>query len=140
MPDFPFDTRCIYLHKGVFTWRRGNKKGIGGTKATAAGATARRDDQNPYPDNRFTPKIDDATAFLLTAQSPDDATEALNRREQNVALLDDSLVARVLRVRAVRLDDAVHAVDRAVEPPSGDEATQVPALPVSEWEIRKGEM
>lgn len=45
--------------------------------------------------------------------------------EEEVAVLDHRLVLPVLAVGPVRLDDAAHAVDLAVQPARGDEARQL---------------
>lgn len=45
--------------------------------------------------------------------------------EEEVALLNDLLVLGVLAVPAVGLDDAIHLVDRAIEPTGRDEPREV---------------
>lgn len=61
--------------------------------------------------------------------SADDPTEPLHRRQHNVSLLNHCLVERVLApvlaLLPVRLDDSVHSVDRAAQPPCGNEPRQI---------------
>jgi hypothetical protein len=46
----------------------------------------------------------------------DDSTKLLNSVQQNISLLDDSLVLRILIVWSVRLDNAVDFINYAVQP------------------------
>ena len=52
-------------------------------------------------------------------------TQPLHRAQQQVALPHDGVVLRLLHGWPVRLDDAVHLVDRAVEAAGGDEAGEL---------------
>ena len=58
--------------------------------------------------------------------STNNATQPLYAGEDSVTLLDDSGIASVFGVGAVRLDGPVDAVDRAGQPAGGDEAREVP--------------
>jgi hypothetical protein len=51
----------------------------------------------------------------------DDSTKLLNSVQQNISLLDDSLVLRILIIWSVRLDDAVDFINDAVQPSIGNE-------------------
>ena len=51
--------------------------------------------------------------------------QPLHGIQEDIALTDDRLVLRVLERRPVRLHDAVHLVDRAVQPARRDEPRQL---------------
>ena len=56
----------------------------------------------------------------------DDSRQFLDSVEQDVALLYDGLILRILRVWSVRHDDSTNLVDLAVEPPIGNQPAQLP--------------
>lgn len=61
----------------------------------------------------------------MTSLDVNDTAEFLNSVEEHIAVLDARLVLVVLGVGAVRLHDAVHLIDLAVQSTGGDEARQL---------------
>jgi hypothetical protein len=64
----------------------------------------------------------------LASSQPHRLSVLLQLRNKCISLLDDVVVLLVLVVRAICLDDALHAVNRAGNPISGNEFRQVPSL------------
>ena len=71
-------------------------------------------------------KIKNKRITLINDLDIYDSRQFLDPVEQDVALLYDGLILRILRVWSVRHDDSTNLVDLAVEPPIGNQLAQLP--------------